>query len=243
MKARWLLLSLMIIPTILLLSCQKQDDFEGLVPETPQYGLYLKSAQAGETVSITYFEQGEGMKSVYIPDDILIEVKEDSSASVKNRLLLIADYHVMSDGEAVFRVYEPGSRPIVVTGSIGGHQTVDVNTENVYANRLPDNMEYGNQAQSGKEAFNGLLKAGNLVISVNVSDSKIIIYNLDDQKASEGVVTSYNDDILSFQVGGEKWELKLVGHMVYGNTFQLSMPNGTVNCYTILNVRTGNFEA
>lgn len=230
MKTRWLLSLIMLIPAILLLSCQEQDDFEGLVPETPQYGLYLKSANAGETASITYFEQGEGMKSVYIPDDILIEVKEDSSASVKNRLLLIADYHVMEGGEAVFRVYEPGSSPMVI-GNVGGHQIVDANTENIHALRLPD-MEYGKQSQSGAEAFNGLLKAGNLVISVDVS-SKVSVYDLSSKEKSEGTV-SYDGSVMKLDFGGETWTLELTGHMVFGNTFKLTAPSGTTDCYTIL---------
>jgi len=160
-KSIFLLLAV-VMTAVILSACQKDEVFESPA------GLYLKSADAGDLTSTYYINEGEAGKLVY-PNNLLFSVDETEAKVLNNFLLKVEDFSLLSEEEALFRVSEFDSKPIIIN-QVDGKNVYAPSSENIYAGKLPlTPADYGQQTATGNERFNGLLKADNYVISVIIS--------------------------------------------------------------------------
>ena len=221
-KSIFLLLAV-VMTAVILSACQKDE-----VLESPA-GLYLKSATAGDVAS-TYYIEDEAGKLVY-PNNLLFFVSEEAEAKVLNNFLLkVEDFNLLSEEEALFRISEFNSKPIIIS-QVDGKNVYAPNSENVYAEKLPlISTDYGKQAATGNERFNGLLKADDHVIAVN--GTVIKVYSLKD-KSLISASGSIQEDVLILNIPGEAWDLRFVKNSPIGNIFQLTIGDEVLICYTL----------
>jgi hypothetical protein len=218
-----LVVALIMMATILT-GCQKDELVQTPAAFTEE-GLFLKSAQAGQTASASYFSNGK-LEEFYYPDNLLFEVTPSSTAKVLNGLLEVKDYHVAGD-EAFFLVARFGSKPMAM-GEIGGKQIVDLNAENISAVRLPFTAsDYSIQGE-GSAKFNGLLKADHYVLAVNVEGGNLTLYDLQTGKKLNAKVT-IKDDVLSSELG----TLRFIKGSPVGNIFEFSTGTEKYTGYTL----------
>lgn len=211
-----------IMMATVLTGCQKDEFVQEQTPFTEE-GLFLKSAQAGQTASVQYFSDGK-MEKFYYPNNLLFEVTASSKAKVLNSFLLeVKDYHVSADNKAFFLVAQAGSKPNDL-----GNGLTDFNAENISAVKLPFTAsDYGQQGE-GPAQFNGLLKADHYVIAVNVEANKISLYDLNSGQQSVAKVT-IKDDILSSDLGN----LRFIKNSPVGNIFEFSTGSEKYAGYTL----------
>jgi len=221
-KSIFLLLAV-VMTAVILSACQKDEVFESPA------GLYLKSADAGDLTSTYYINEGEAGKLVY-PNNLLFSVDETEAKVLNNFLLKVEDFSLLSEEEALFRVSEFDSKPIIIN-QVDGKNVYAPSSENIYAGKLPlTPADYGQQTATGNERFNGLLKADNYVISVNGTAIKVYLL------ADKSLITSsgfIQEDALTFDLQGSTWTLRFVKNSPIGNIFQLSAGDSVLTCYTL----------
>lgn len=220
-KIATLVVAVIMMATILT-GCQKDELIQAPTAFTEE-GLFLKSAQAGQTASVLYFFDGK-IEKFYYPNNLLFEVTASSTAKVLNSFLLeVKDYHVSADNKASFLVAQFGSKPINL-----GNGLSDFNAENVSAVRLPFTAnDYGVQGD-GQTKFNGLLKADHYVLAVNVEVNKLTLYDLNSGQTSNAKL-SIKDDILSSDLGN----LRFIKNSPVGNIFEFSTGSEKYAGYTL----------
>jgi hypothetical protein len=220
-KIATLVVAVIMMATVLT-GCQK-DEFVQAPTTFTEEGLFLKSAQAGQTASVQYFSDGK-IEKFYYPNNLLFEVTPSSTAKVLNSFLLeVKDYHVSADNKAFFLVAQAGSKPINL-----GNGLSDLNAENVSAVKLPFTInDYGQQGD-GQAQFNGLLKADHYVLAVNVETNKISLYDLNSGQTSTAKL-SIKDDVLSSDLG----TLRFIKNSPVGNIFDFTTGNEKYAGYTL----------
>lgn len=218
-----------LVTALFLTSCQ-ESILEDPQEELTDNGLFLKSAQEGEEASMLYIDNNVGGK-FYFPDDILFSIKDDE-AKIVNQLLLVDDYHVFDNKkEAVFRVINPGDSPLFL-GHVNGQDTYSSYTKNVTALKIPfEKDDVGLQGNEGNDRFNGLLKAGQYVLSIK--GREVFIYDLNSQ-SNYIAIGNYNGETLSFKIQSQDWILSYYGKSPIGNVFKLQTPFGELTCYTLM---------
>ncbi len=219
-RLSWILA--VVIMAMFLASCRKLELTTG-------NGLFLKPASAGEIAVVNYLKDGKINQFSY-PNNLLFEVKKEE-AKVLNSMLVVKDFDLLSNNEAMFLVAEYNSKPIVLGTTADGKTLYDMSAQNVYATKLPFTIsDYGLQTNDANGRFNGLIKAENYVIALN--SGKILIYDLrtGTQISTTGSIQS---DVLTFKVGSVNWVLKFTANSPVGNIFKLTVGAENFSCYTI----------
>jgi len=227
MRKQIIFLSLVVLTAALLLTSCQESSLDDL-PNVSSDGLFLKSAQEGDSTSILYLGDNDA-GTFYFPNNIMFVV-EDNEARVVNHVKIVEDFHI-SDFDAVFRIKGINDKPIIID-VVGGRNVYAPHTENVSAVRLPftsDNI--GSQSLEGNNRFNGLLKAGPYVLAIN--GTKVFVHDLNSEELNlgEGV---YNGDEFDFEVNSQNWKLTFKDNSPIGNLFTLFYANEEFACYTLM---------
>lgn len=212
MKKIIILNVVVIMIAVFLTGCQQQD----VLPASTG-GLFLKSAQAGQTASVMHFSDGE-MEKFYYPNNLLFEITPSSTAKVLNNFFLeVRDYSFSADNQVTFLISEAGSKVVS-----------DSNVDKITANKLPFTVsDYGQQG-IGDSQFNGLLKADHYVIAINTETNKFMLYDLNSGKLTTSTLT-IKSDIISFDLGS----LRFIKNSPVGNIFEFSIENEKYPAYTL----------
>lgn len=221
-KSRIFLLLAVVTTALFLSACQKDASLES--PDMS--GLYLKSAAANDMASVIYFSQGQIQKMSY-PDNLLFSVNGSEVAVLNNFWLKVDNFTALSDKEALFRV-SPVNSKTTSMGEINGQAIYASNSENAMAVKLPQ-LDYGLQAATGAERFNGLLKADNYVLAVDGLNVKI--YDLTSKEVTMAQAVA-SGEILTFTVAG-LWSLEFVKTSPIGNIFTLSVGDSKIPAYSL----------
>ncbi len=201
---------LLIIGIIFFASCEKEAS------DGPTDSLYIKSAGIDEAKVLCI----DGRERYYFPNDILfiIPVLKSTPEILNNSMLKIEDFKILSNNQVNFTVSEIGSEMIVVP-----------------AYKLPFcDSDYDFQSESGVKKFNGILKSGDFVFAVKVTDEKINIKILDlKTNYLTTTIASYSNNALIFKVGAEIWQLWLSKISNRGNIFQMFVEGKGYICYSL----------